>query len=111
MIEGFNPRTWRNFYDQVQILGEYLKDTYPTLDKNGKKLPPVVIISEEEQQSIEADISILVAGSQKYLECCGMKPREPLWIYNIEDPRTHVSSDEFKFKHLMPGYKPISIRN
>lgn len=69
MPEKFNPRIWRNYYDQVQILGEYLKDSYPDAEGNISK----VNISEEEKHKIRVDISQLLRYSDKYIDSVSMR--------------------------------------
>ena len=106
MKTEFEVRTWRNFYDQVRILGAYLKDSRPDADGN----PPKFKISLEERHKVENEIAELLAMSDKYLDKCKMHPREPKWYYDRSNETTWASSEKFAFSHLMPRKKYVTIR-
>lgn len=102
----FNVKIWRGYYDQINILGQYLKDTHP--DWEGK--PPKCTISLEERRKIEKEIEQLKKMSNDYLDKCRLHPREPKWIYNSRNQTTWASSEKFVFHHLMPKSKYMNIR-
>ncbi len=97
----FNVKEWRRKYDKIQALGQILKDSYPSVDKNGNWLQPLHIISHDSSKSIEAEIKELVAKVNIYLDACGLRPEQPLWKYDVKDPTTWASSGKFKYGHLI----------
>lgn len=97
MIEGFNIKNWRNYYDQIHILGKYLKDSLP--GEHGQK--PAFKISVEEQEQIARDIDRLSSRCMNYLDKWHIKAPDPLWVYKKHDKTTHESEPEFAYRHLM----------
>lgn len=106
MITEFTTRQWRSYYDQVNILGMYLKDSLP--DGKGKK--PKFQITEEERLKVEAEIAELISMCDKYLDKCRLYPREPRWHYDRFNEKTWASSDKFAYQNLMSNRKNVVIR-
>ena len=106
MRNEFRVKDWRKFYDQVRILGEYLKDSRADADGN----PPKFRISLEERRKAEDNIKNLLKMSDDYLDRCRLYPRERKWKYDRENETTWSSSDKFEYKELMPHKSHVIIR-
>jgi hypothetical protein len=102
----FNVKVWRGYYDQVNILGQYLKDSRPDWEGN----PPKFKISLEERHQVEKEVEELLKLSNDYLDKCKLYPREPKWYYDHNNETTWASSEKFKFSHLMARKKYVTIR-
>lgn len=105
MRQEFSVRAWRSTYDQVNILGQYLKDSRPDWEGN----PPKHIISLEERTKVEREIADLLKMNDKYLDKCKLYPREPKWYYDRNNESTWASSEKFQFFHLMPRKKYVTL--
>jgi hypothetical protein len=103
----FHVREWRRIYDKVRSLGQKLRDSHPTYDENDNLIEAIKPIALEEQQQIEKTIKTLTQENDEYLDCCKMKPYDPAWHYNKNDPSTWLSDASFNFKIRV---KPISKR-
>lgn len=101
----FEVRVWRNYYDQVNILGQYLKDSKP--DEWGN--PPKHVISDYERKRIERDIEQLLSQSDKYLDRCKIYANERAWTYDRNNKTTWSSSHTFLFHHLMPKKRHMIV--
>ena len=97
----FSMRDWRRMYDKVQELSKMLKDSRPTITEDGKKIPPVIELSEHIQDSLEAEIKLLLTRVGKYLDQCGVHARKPLWEYDRKNSATHASAPDFRYGHLL----------
>jgi len=106
MRKDFNVGVWRNYYDQVNILGQQLKDARPDIDGN----PPKYKLSDEERLKIEGEIAELLSMSDAYLDKCKIYPREPKWYYDRSNKRTWASSEKFAFFNLVSRRKYVTIR-
>lgn len=102
----FDISVWRRYYDQVQILGSYLKDSRPDADGN----PPKFTITLEERHKVEGEITELNKLCDGYLDKCKMHPREPLWHYDRNNETTWLSSEKFQYAHLMRRTKYMRVR-
>lgn len=102
----FNVKVWRGYYDQVNILGQYLKDSRPDWEGN----PPKFKISLEERHQVEKEVEELLKLSSDYLDKYKLYPREPKWYYDRNNETTWASSEKFKFSHLMSRKKYVTIR-
>ena len=96
----FNINIWRKYYDRVKELGQRLRDSKIDADGN----PPLIDISRTEQDDMQTEIDNLMKRSALYLNVCEMKPRKPLWHYNRLDQTTWLSSEKFKYAHLVKNY-------
>ncbi len=105
MRTEFDVRVWRNYYDQINVLGQYLKDSRPDWEGN----PPLFQISLEERHKVEKEVEELMRLSDKYLDQCHLRPREPKWYYDRNNETTWASSEKFLFSHLMPRKKYVTI--
>lgn len=97
----FEIKEWRKIYDRVQFLGKKLKDSQFTFNENKKPIMPISPLGEEEQFKIKKDIQLLLEKNKRYLDDCGMKPKDPLWIYCSREPKTWMSHHSFKYSHLI----------
>lgn len=102
----FNAKVWRSYYDQIKILGQYLKDSRPDWEGN----PPKFKISLEERHQVEKEIEELSKMCSDYLDKCKLYPREPKWYYDRNNETTWPSSEKFKYAHLMARKKYVTIR-
>jgi hypothetical protein len=98
---NFNIREWSRIYNKVQALGNILKDSLPTYDEYMKEMPPANELSNEMKDNIELEIKILLERSNRYLDQCGMRFPKALWKYDRKDPKTWLSHESFKYRHLM----------
>jgi hypothetical protein len=105
MKTEFNVKAWRNVYDQVNILGQYLKDSRPDWEGN----PPQFTISLEERSKVEKEIEDLIKMSDDYMDKCYLRPREPKWYYDRNNETTWASSEKFSFTHLLTRKKYVAI--
>jgi hypothetical protein len=105
MKTEFDVNTWRSYYDQVQILGQYLKDSRPNIDGDPAKFK----ISIEERNRVESEIDELLKMCDNYLDKCKVYPKEPKWYYHRDNPITWVSSEKFQFSKLMTRKKYMTI--
>lgn len=101
----FDVKIWRNYYDHVNVLGQYLKDSYPDYDGN----PPKVNLTLKEKTEVLKEIEELQDKCTKYLDKCRLYPREPKWYYDRNNETTWPSSEKFIFHHLMPRKKYVTI--
>lgn len=106
MKTEFNVTAWRNAYDQVHILGQYLKDSRTDWEGN----PPQFTISPDERRLVEKEIEDLLKMSDDYLDKCHLRPREPKWYFDRNNETTWASSEKFKFSHLMGRKKYVTIK-
>lgn len=106
MKTEFNVRVWRGYYDQVNILGQYLKDSRPDWEGN----PPKFRISLEERHQVEKEIAELLHACDAYLDKCNLRPREPRWYYDRSNETTWPSSEKFAYSHLLPRKKYVTIQ-
>lgn len=97
----FSITEWRRTYDLVQMLSRTLQDGRSSYTEHGKLVPPLIHLSRVEQKVIEKKIKLLLHNTSKYLDHCGLKPKKPLWHYDIKNPETHASAKEFKYGHLL----------
>lgn len=102
----FDVKIWRNYYDQVNILGQYLKDSLPDWDGE----PPKFKITLDERRRIERDIEDLQKRCDAYLDRCKLYPKEPKWYYDRSNETTWPSSEKFIFHHLLPRKKYITVQ-
>tara|TARA_R110000868_G_scaffold72542_2_gene211309 strand:- start:386 stop:709 length:324 start_codon:yes stop_codon:yes gene_type:complete len=105
MRQEFNVKAWRNAYDQVNILGQYLKDSRPDWEGN----PPKFTISMDERKKVEQEIADLIKLSDNYLDKCNLRPREPKWYYDRNNETTWASSEKFLFHNLMRRRKYVTL--
>lgn len=63
MDKEFDINVWRSYYDEINILGQYLKYSYPDWDGN----PPKFIISLSERRKVEKDIAEIIKKCSAYL--------------------------------------------
>lgn len=105
MKQEFRAGAWRKIYNQVNILGQYLKDSRPDWEGN----PPKFTISLEERHNVEREIRDLLKLNDDYLDKCNMRPREPKWYYDRTNETTWASSEKFQFFHLMPRKKYVTL--
>ncbi len=101
----FNINVWRGYYDQVQILGQYLKDSLPDSYGNPAKFKITLV----ERREAEKEVQHFMKLSDKYLDKCRMFPRERPWVYDRNNELTWASSEKFMFFDLMPKTKNITI--
>lgn len=97
----FDVNVWRGWYNQVHILGEHLKDTFP--DQYGN--PPKVKISDEERIQLEKDIDHLLKMSDRYLDKCRLIPHPPKWNFDRNNETTWASSEKFLFHDVLIKHK------
>ena len=102
----FNVKVWRGYYDQINILGQYLKDSRPDWEGN----PPKFTISLQERKQVEDEIKQISKLSSDYLDKCKLHPHEPKWVYNPRNETTWASSEKFIFHHFMPKKKYLTVR-
>jgi hypothetical protein len=93
----FSIKEWKKYYDRVQQLSRMLRDAMPDNDGN----PALAPLSRETRDNLEIEIKNLTDKTNQYLDACHMKPKEPLWKYNREDPKTWASHESFAYAHLM----------
>lgn len=105
MKHEFTVSAWRRYYDQINILGLYLKDSQYDAEGN----PPKFKITLQERERVEKEISDLMKLNDAYLDKCCMKPNEPLWTYDKNNEHTWASSEKFLFGHLLTERKHASI--
>lgn len=101
----FDIRIWRNYYDQINVLGTYLKDSYPDVDGN----PPKFYISLSEKHKIEKEIDELMKNCDSYLDKCKVRPKDPLWHYDRTNCTTWASDEKFAYRHLVKTKKYITM--
>ena len=102
----FKVSTWRSYYDQINILGLYLKDSRPDWEGN----PPKFKISLEERHKVESEVAELMKACDDYLDKCHIRPHEPKWYYDRNNETTWASSEKFTFPHLLSRKKYIMIK-
>lgn len=102
----FDVKVWRSYYDQINILGQYLKDSRPDWESN----PPKFKISLEERHKVEEEIDNLLKLSNDYIDKCKLYPKEPKWYYDRNNETTWPSSEKFQYSHLMARKKYVTIR-
>jgi hypothetical protein len=93
----FNLQIWRNYYDNVQKMGELLKNSKPDEDGN----PPINELSYDAKKALESSIKTLCEKCSGYLDQTATMPKHPLWIFNIDDETTWFSSEKFDYAHLL----------
>jgi hypothetical protein len=93
----FNIQTWRKRYDEIQNLGQIIKNSLP--NKEGTR--PVTPISHETRMSLEKDIEERCKKVSEYLEASNMQMPSPLWHFDIKDESTWLSSEHFAYGHLV----------
>ena len=106
----FNVNEWRKIYDKIQCLGQILKDSMPGIDKKKNWVPALNEISRDVFKNIENEIKDLMISCDAYLDAVGMRPKPPVWHFDMKDPSTWVSHESFRFKNLSkPGVKKCTI--
>ena len=93
----FCIKEWRKYYDSVHKLGKMINDSQT--DQWGN--PPVHKLSRAVKVSLELEMALLMAKSDKYLDLCNFKPKPYPWIYHKEDTRTMASHEDFAYGHLI----------
>ncbi len=101
----FDAKVWRNYYDQVKILGQYLIDSRP--DEEGN--PPKFTIPLDERREVEKDINHLLKNCDKYLDKCKLHPKDSLWYYDRNNQTTWLSSESFKFANVMSKKRYMTV--
>ena len=89
----FNIREWRARYNQINILGQYLKDSRPDADGNPAKFK----ISLTQRHKTENEIAELMRLNDQYLDRCHLRPKDPKWYYDRFNEETWASSEQFVF--------------
>ena len=98
----FNITDWYNIYKKVNYFGAKLRDSKRNYDCSTKSwIPCKSLLSEEEQVELEKKIKNLIIKNNNYLDACGLRKKEPKWVFSIDDPRTWPSHDSFIYKHLL----------
>jgi hypothetical protein len=88
---------WRNIYNQVKQLGQFIKDS--TTDTKGHHKLPLISIAEKEE--LFHKIKQLQDIASSYLNYVKLLPRTPAWRFDIKDARTQASHSDFKYHHKM----------
>ena len=96
-------REWNKTYHEVKKLGQSLADSWSTVTEDGEKVSPLQPLTPDEQIDLEIRIKQLLTRSTLHLHIRGIRPKEPLWQFNIDDPTTHKSSKKFAYRHLIWG--------
>ena len=94
-------KEWRRIYNTVHDLGQMLKDSKPTYGYMDEYIEPKIRLSKAMQEEIEISIDKLLKESDSHLDKSGIKCAEPLWLYNLKDPRTWPGHESFKYNHLL----------
>lgn len=102
----FEINVWRGYYDQIQALGAYLKDSRPDVDG----VAPKFTITLSERHKLEGELVRLTNLCDKYLDKCRIHPREALWPYDRTNETTWASSEKFKYSHLMPKRRYVRVQ-
>ncbi len=93
----FTITEWRRYYDRVQELSKILKEARPDADGN----PAIAPLSLSTRNNLEFEIKNLTDKCNHYLDACGLKCPQPLWIYNNKDHKTWASHESFAYSHLL----------
>jgi len=91
VTKGFDFKVWRETYDRVRELGNYLKMCHENQ----------IMMGLAERESVENEINELLKGSMNYMDSVGMKMPKPKWVYDVKDEETWASSDKFEYHHLL----------
>lgn len=97
----FSMQKWTETYQKIQSLGQVIKDSNPGMDEEGNSTPPLKPIDEDTRTHVKQEIKHLIFQNCRYLDACNMMPKQPLWLYDKNNPETHASSILFKYGHLM----------
>lgn len=87
----FDIKIWRGYYDRVNELGQYIKEL-PIHDNEGIK---------ELREELRSEQQTTIEKSDKYLDMCKLKSDDALWQYKVHDESTWISSEKFKYLHLV----------
>lgn len=102
----FEVKVWRNIYDQVQILGQYIVDSLPDAYGN----PPKFEITEVERKKAERELEILLKNNDRYLDKCHLRPKDPIWNYDRFNQTTWSSSEKFAYREKVCRKKYMTVR-
>lgn len=87
----YNQNIWARFYKKIYAIRKELKDA--------RDQPR--IIDYEQRLAMEKQADILCQQCSEYLDSCGMRIPDALWVYNKDDKRTWKSEKDFSFHHLV----------
>lgn len=97
----FSMKEWLHNYNKVHTLGRMLRASRPTFDDEGDYIAPETYLSKSAQGNIEFEIRTLMQRNNRYMDQCGLRMPKPLWHYERDNPKTHMSSREFQYGHLV----------
>lgn len=89
----FNIKTWGQYRQQARYVAKYMQSFK---DECG-----VIQLQKKEFDSFVGQITSILEECSEYMDKCGLTMKPPLWNYDHKDPRTHMSSKEFAFGHLV----------
>jgi len=101
----FDIKEWLKIYNEVKLLGQQLKDSYPFVDSKKKWHDPIISLTIHEQNELSDQIKILTRKITSYLNYCNVKFPNPLWNYDVKNKTTWISHQSFVYGHLMNGRK------
>ena len=89
----FDINVWHGFRNRARKIGDYInqhKDAYG-----------YVTLPKKELEFHLEEITSILKQASVYMDKNGMKMPMAKWIYNVKDTKTHVSSPDFIYGHLL----------
>jgi hypothetical protein len=98
----FNVKHWLEIYKSVKLYGRILKHCRHSFDKKLELwFDPLSPFPEDYQKVIEKSLEDLLMKNSLYLDACGLIPKEPKWVFNIDETKTWASHRDFIYTHLI----------
>jgi hypothetical protein len=92
-MSNFDLKIWKSYRKKATDIGEYI-------DNNKDKYGNIILTKKELKQALD-EISVILRKSSNYMDKCGLIMPKSKWRYLEKDTSTHVSSPDFKYKHLL----------
>jgi predicted transglutaminase-like cysteine proteinase len=96
MATKFNIELWAKYYHRVDAIGSKVKQAVHDQRDHG-----FCDLTKTEMENMIEACNEIVKESAKYMDDCGLRGKEPLWVYSAKDETTWASSPLFAYGHLV----------